>query len=116
MTPDEDDVVLSYYDAIVTVKDVQSLRHRNWLTDNIINFFVEYTDRTRLKNDDTKIKMAHSVALIGPSVVQMLKFFSPADFGALDCLDLPSKKLIILPVNNAQVNEMGNENCSLFDM
>ena len=107
MTPDEDDVVLSYYDAIVTVKDVQSLRHRNWLTDNIINFFVEYIIRCRLQNDDKKKNLEDSVLVMGPSVVQMLKFFEPSDFAALDCLGLSSKCLILLPLNDAEIDENG---------
>ena len=72
-----------------------------------VNFFVEYTDRDRFENVDKRRNIRNNVSLIGPSVVQMLKFLTPADFGALDCLDLPSKKLIILPVNDAQINEAG---------
>ena len=105
--PNEDDVVLSYFDALVTVKDVSSLRHRSWLTDNIINFFIEYLDRTILQMQVRSSVIGKSIAVVGPSVVQMLKFFHSGDFSVLECLELPSKYLILLPLNDADTDDHG---------
>lgn len=106
MYPHEDAVVLSYFDSQITVKDVASLKPRCWLTDNIINFYVEYVEQTMLR---PKISGLHEkVAVIGPSVVQMLKFLNTNEFSALDCLKLQSKRLILLPLNDAAINDQGS--------
>ena len=105
MYPHEDAVVLSYFDSQITVKDVASLKPRCWLTDNIINFYVEYVEQTLLR--PTNSALHDKVAVIGPSVVQMLKFFNTNEFSALDCLKLQSKRLILLPLNDAAINDHG---------
>lgn len=106
MYPPEDTTVLSYFDSKITIKDVASLKNRCWLTDNIINFYVEYVEQTLLRSSNSIL--SDKVSVIGPSVVQMLKFLTADEFSALDSLELQSKKLILLPLNDAAINDQGS--------
>ena len=90
-----DKTYFSFGDARVTYRDLESVSEGHWLTDNVINFMVEYHE-SELRSD-----VKSFIAIVGPSVVQMLKFLKPEEFTMLDSLDLKSKRLIFFPLNDS---------------
>lgn len=63
-----EDAYLSYHDVRLTREDVDSIRHDDWLTDNVICFWEEYLEREKL----SEYPKAH-IVLLRPSMAFMLQ-------------------------------------------
>ena len=92
---DCDRKLLEYADIVLRARDVSTLTGSQWLNDQIISFYFEYL---KAKADDLRIE------LIQAATVQLVLWTEGEgdELGPfLDPLDLFSKDLILLPVNNS---------------
>lgn len=95
------DIVLSYHDSLIRQSDCKLLRGKEWINDNIIEFWFEY-----LSNDLFKEKKKNLLT-IGPSVAQLIKMTSSTEEteALLGSLELERKDLVLIPINNHSVTE-----------
>merc|ERR1719192_1995976 len=90
-----DNVVSTIGDAIVRESDLQILQGPHWLSDRIISYYFEYL-HTEVFDESQKI------CFISPEVSQFLKLVDNEEVSCfIEPLDLASKEVIILAVNNA---------------
>ncbi|PRP89434.1 hypothetical protein PROFUN_01297 [Planoprotostelium fungivorum] len=102
--------VITYHDVTLYPEDVNLLKRPNWLNDNIMSFYFEYLTFERFKDQ------RQNFAFIHPSTVFMTTFMSGSEISeVLSALDLTSKSLVFLPINNNRdVNKMGGSHWSLL--
>lgn len=81
-----DDRILSYHDAILLRSDLVDLSSPSFLSDRVLHFYFTHLS----------LSLPHSVLLLPPSLSFLLSV-SPIP---LPELDLPSKTLILFPVND----------------
>ncbi|KAM9311815.1 sentrin-specific protease 8 [Gastrophryne carolinensis] len=101
-------VVLSYGDCLLRSSDVILLDAPHWLNDNIIGFALEFLASTLAPS------RAESVAFLSPEVSQFIKCCGSELKECLQPLDLPSKDLVLLPVNDNAGSEAGGTHWSLL--
>ena len=104
-----DKVVLSYHNSLLRKSDVDLLSGPHWLNDQLIGFWLEYLEnKPELVND--------SICLLSPEVVQLIKLGTQDDSSMLlESLNINSKKLIVLPVNDStSVDQPGGTHWSLL--
>ena len=85
----------------IQVRDVKLLTHpKAWIPDSVIGFYLE---NLRLDFEDNPERDKDDVGIIAPSVVQFIKITESNKelLEMLQPLELPKKKLILVPVNNA---------------
>ncbi|KAJ8907476.1 hypothetical protein NDN08_007587 [Rhodosorus marinus] len=85
-----------YGDATVTQEDVKLLNTGGWLNDALVWFFEEYL-RVEVANNDPR------VCFVSPNVAFLVAQSRSKEIAAelLTSLNLPEKKLILVPVNDA---------------
>jgi len=89
-----DRIVLDYENSILRQSDVDLLHGPHWLNDNLIGFWFEYLQNELCHDSD--------VCLISPEVSQFIKLGSSVDAALMiEPLNLPSKSLVILPINDS---------------
>ena len=64
-------IVLNYYNSLLRQSDMDLLRGRDWLNDQLIGFWFEY-----LENDVFKTR-SESFCLVSPEVSHFIKLGSP---------------------------------------
>ncbi|XP_053321007.1 sentrin-specific protease 8 [Spea bombifrons] len=101
-------ILLSYGDSLLRSSDVALLDPPHWLNDNIIGFIFEFL----ASNQDPSI--SQRVAFLSPEVSQFVKCCERDAPDFLQPLDLPSKDLILLPVNDNTGSEAGGTHWSLL--
>jgi len=103
-----DSIVISYHDSVLRQSDLALLSAPNWLNDQIISFFYEY-----LNNDEISDPR---IGYIDPSLVQLVKLCQePFEADAmLQSLDLSSKEVILIPINDEQSTHAGGTHWSLL--
>lgn len=94
---DGDRKLLEYADIVLRARDVSTLARTQWLNDQIMSFYFDYL---KAKADDLRIE------LIQAATVQLVLWTEGEgeddELGPfLDPLDLGSKELVLLPVNNS---------------
>lgn len=90
-----DKVVSSIGDSVVRESDVRLLEGPHWLSDRIIGFYFEYLHKI-IFEDSSKF------CFISPEVSQFLKLVETEEMNCfVEPLDLISKEVILLAVNNA---------------
>ena len=84
--------------------DIDCIKPRQWLTDDVIGLYLEYLSQNLFSN------YQNSFQIILPSVVQLIKHArtEPETNELLLPLNLPSRNLIIIPINNAVGNSSGS--------
>ena len=88
-------IILDYENSILRQSDVDLLYGPHWLNDNLIGFWFEFLQQNELYRDS-------KVCLISPEVSQFIKLGSSEDAASMiEPLDLQSKSLIILPINDS---------------
>lgn len=104
-----DPVVLSYHNSLLRESDLELLRNPHWLNDQLIGFWFEYLENNICEAND-------SVCLISPEVAQFIKLGSPTETSIfLDPLNLSTKSLILLPVNDSvSMEQPGGSHWSLL--
>lgn len=85
--------VLSYGDVVLYQQDMLALNPRGWLTDNIINFALQYIFEGL--SDDIKQKSL----IIATGVTEIIKFI-PCDDVVMGELGLSSDKYMFFPVSD----------------
>lgn len=107
-----DEVVLSYHDSLLHRSDVELLRGTGWLNDRLIGFWFEYLEKDLFISRHSP----ESVCLISPEVAQFVKLGTAQDASLfLEPLDLKSKSLILLPVNDLDsLDSAGGSHWSLL--
>ncbi|XP_043933432.1 sentrin-specific protease 8 [Protopterus annectens] len=105
-----DPVILSYQDSLLRLSDVTLLDPPFWLNDHVIGFTFEYFAFERFKD------FATEVCFIGPEVAQFIKCATCQEELSifLEPLDLSSKKLVILAVNDNSSQSAGGTHWSLL--
>jgi sentrin-specific protease 8 len=90
-----DGAYLSYYDVLLTREDVDTLRHNDWLTDNVISFWEEWLEREHLSKH-----LNAAIVLLRPSMCFLLvQTADPSSLkGALP--DFSKTTHIFLPIND----------------
>lgn len=88
ITVGDDDQILSYQDEVLRRSDLAILRGPNFINDRIISFFFTHLS----------LSLSSSTLLIPPSLSYLVSHIS--DPSILSPLDLPSKTLILFPVND----------------
>jgi len=90
-----DDIVSTIGDAVVRKSDLLILEGPHWLSDRIISYYFEYLYREMFDE-------SQKISFISPEVSQFLKLVDDQEVSCfVEPLDLKSKELIILAVNNA---------------
>ncbi|KRX62799.1 Protein SHQ1 -like protein [Trichinella sp. T9] len=102
-----DPVVLTYYDVSLRQSDVELLKGRNWLNDQILSFCFEYFAQVVFPD------FADSVAFIEPSVIQWVKLDSDTD-SLHEVLPWLKKSLLLIPVNDSDSASGGGHHWSLL--
>ncbi|XP_066283873.1 sentrin-specific protease 8-like [Branchiostoma lanceolatum] len=105
-----DDIVLSFHDSCLRQSDVRLLQPPNWLNDKILGFAFEYYERVQFQD------FSSDVTFISPDVTQFIKYSQGDDLAPfLEPLDLSSKKLVFLAVNdNTNLESTGGSHWSLL--
>lgn len=102
---------LSYGDVLLRASDLDLLRSPTaWLNDQIMDFYFEFLTREKLQG------CSSDVAFLSASVAFLVSNSAPGDLGLLlGPLDLCSKRLVLLPVNdNPDVESAGGSHWSLL--
>lgn len=102
---------LSYGDVLLRVSDVDLLRSPTaWLNDQIMDFYFEYLSREKYHGCESE------VAFLSASVAFLVSNSTPSDLEVLLVpLDLSSKRLVFLAVNNnPDVDSAGGSHWSLL--
>lgn len=107
---DEDAIVLSFGDSLLRKSDMNLLMEPNWINDKLIGFCFEYYEREQFNHS------ADRIALISPSVAQLMRFASVEDLAVLlEPLHLPSKQYVFVPINNnPDPSKVGGSHWSLM--
>ncbi|CAH2273286.1 sentrin-specific protease 8 [Pelobates cultripes] len=101
-------IVLSYGDCLLRSSDVALLDAPHWLNDNVIGFIFEYLASNLPQS------LSERIAFLSPEVSQFIKCCERDAPEFLGPLDLPSKELILLPVNDNAGSEAGGTHWSLL--
>jgi len=64
--PTSDPIVLSFFDTLVRVSDVDLLKGQHWLNDSLIGFYFEYLQKL-------KYKEFAELLFVSPEVTQCIK-------------------------------------------
>ena len=91
-------------DISLRVEDTYCLDGPDWLHDNLIEFYLEYLRHEKYREHKDKIE------IIGPPVTQCIKLAGSPDVVSemIDPLNLATKRVVLIPVNNsAQENAEG---------
>ena len=86
-------------DVTLTSEEAMCLRGREWLTDDVIEFYLEYLRRVKFKEHFDQIE------IIGPCVAHLLKALERREDIAKELeplLRVSQHKIILIPVNNAE--------------
>ncbi|KAL1227234.1 Protein SHQ1 [Trichinella pseudospiralis] len=102
-----DPVVLTYYDVSLRQSDVELLKGRNWLNDQILSFCFEYFTQVVFPD------FADSVAFIEPAVIHWIKLDSDTD-SLHEVLPWLKKSLLLIPVNDSDSAAGGGHHWSLL--
>ncbi|XP_077865152.1 sentrin-specific protease 8-like [Saccoglossus kowalevskii] len=95
-----DEIVLSFHDSLLRKSDINLLEGSRWLNDTVIGFAFEYFEQEQFRDFNEE------VCFISPDVTQFIKLSSVSDIGIfLEPLNLESKKLIFLAVNDNESRE-----------
>lgn len=105
------EIVLSYHDALIRQSDYKILSTREWINDNLIEFWFEYLQHDLFKQH------SQDLLCISPSLSQLIKLTeSTGEIGAMvDSLQIQSKQVIILAINDSYSFEsVGGSHWSLL--
>ncbi len=99
-------------DVSVRVNETYCLEEREWLHDNLIEFYLEYL--RHIKHRSHK----ESIEIVGPTVTQCIKMTDcPKTVREMiEPLKLHQKKLVLIPVNNANRADAEGSHWSLMVM
>ena len=108
MGKNQDKIVLSFSDSIIRQSDLKLLEGSHWLNDRIIGFYFEYLFEKEFNSSD-------KLVFISPEVCQFLKMSCKEELGIfLEPLNLDTKDLIVLAVNNNDSERSGGSHWSLL--
>jgi sentrin-specific protease 8 len=99
--------LFTYEDTTVMSTDVMVLDPPHFLNDRVIGFYFDYLTKEIVKND--------KIFFINPSTVFLLSFLEDPEEvkEALGALDLASRELIFIPINNnSDVSKAGGSHWS----
>lgn len=104
-----DSIVLDYHNSLLRQSDLRLLQPGDWLNDRLIGFWFEYLENELFVGQN-------DICLISPEVAQFVKLGSDCDSAMfLEPLDLNSKGLVLLPVNDlSSLDESGGSHWSLL--
>jgi len=105
---DEDLVILSFGDSLLKKSDICLLEKGQWLNDKLISFMFEYyqTEQYTARDD---------IAFLDPDVIQLIKLIPRDEAGfVLSSLNLGSKELIFIPLNDNESAAAGGTHWSLL--
>ncbi|XP_059144786.1 sentrin-specific protease 8-like [Physella acuta] len=107
---EKDDIVLSFGDSLLRKSDLDLLMEPNWINDKIITFCFEYYEKEQFNHS------ADRIALISPSIAQLMRFATVEDLAVLlEPLHLPSKQYVFVAINdNADPSQVGGTHWSLM--
>lgn len=91
-----DDIVLSYYDAIIRKSDYKLLNTKDWINDQLIEFWLEYITNDLFKEYKEKF------LCLSPSLSHLIKLTSNLEMvkSLLETLDIADKELLLIPIND----------------
>ena len=90
-----DKIILDYHNSLLRQSDLLLLEPMQWLNDGIVGFWFEYLENDLFGDRD-------DICFISPEVAHFIKLGSSQDSCAfLEPLNLNSKSLVLLPVNNS---------------
>jgi sentrin-specific protease 8 len=92
-----EDAYLSYHDVRLTREDIDSIKHDDWLTDNVICFWEEFLEREKLAS----FPKAH-VVLLRPSMAFMLQNTKDPLTLKSALPDFQNTTHVFLPVNDCR--------------
>ena len=108
MGKNHDKVVVSFCDSIIRQSDLKLLEGPHWLNDRIIGFYFEYLFEKEFDSSD-------KLVFISPEVCQFLKMSRKEELEVfLEPLNLDTKDLIVLAVNNNDSERSGGSHWSLL--
>ena len=95
------EIVLSYHNSLLRQSDFKLLLTREWINDNLIEFWLEYLYNELFKNYQDKL------LCIGPSMSHLIKLTNDhQDVQAfLQPLEIDCKELVLIPINDNSYSE-----------
>jgi len=105
-----EEIVLSYHDSLIRKSDYKLLFSKEWINDNIIEFWLEY-----LYNHVFKDYQEHLLC-IGPCMSHLIKLTDIEDLEPIvQPLKLEHKQLVLIPINDNNYSEsVGGSHWSLL--
>jgi hypothetical protein len=100
--------LLDYHDAVIYLTDERLLQPGGWLNDRLINFSFRYFEFAK--------EFDKTILLMDPSVVSFLRIQCTDAEDYIDLargIDLPSRKLILMPCNDSVDFESSSTHWSL---
>lgn len=102
-------VILDYGDSLLYDYDVELLEDCCWLNDKLIGFVFEYFEAEQFREIKDKVAFLH------PSVSQLVKMTSTNEgTDILESLNLKSKDLVFIPINDNEGLGAGGSHWSLL--
>ncbi|KAI9308287.1 hypothetical protein BJ944DRAFT_246707 [Cunninghamella echinulata] len=86
-------IVLNYYDVDLHDYDLKTLENGEWLNDKIVEFYMEYMERTTVHND---------ILLLRPAMVHLLTYMpgDPKDLQSVLPPQFENRRVIFIPIND----------------
>lgn len=108
---ENDNIVLSYHNAIIRESDYQLLNTKEWINDHLIEFWFEYITNDLFEQYNEKF------LCISPSLSHLIKLTSDLDMvkSLLETLEIANKELILIPINDHQsIETVGGSHWTLL--
>ena len=95
------DIVLSYHNSLIRQADYKLLFGKDWINDNIIEFWLEYLFNHLFKDHEEQL------LCIGPSMSHLIKFTNDINevHSLLQPLEIDRKELVLIPINDNSFSE-----------
>ena len=98
-------------DVSISSKDALCLLGQEWLDDKIIEFYLEYLRLIKFK------RFSKYIQIIGPCVAHLIKTMDSKDdaiSAMLDPLKIDERRVVLIPVNNAETSSSSGTHWSLM--
>ena len=103
-----DDVILRYQSTTIRNSDLFALQEPNWISDPIISFWYEFTQKEMVGYDK-------GILLINPALSQVIKLADKSEMTKnLNAINAWQQEYLIVPINDNESDKQGGSHWSLL--
>ncbi|ORZ26198.1 hypothetical protein BCR42DRAFT_401774 [Absidia repens] len=97
-------IVLHYHDVVLDEEDMETLKEGQWLNDNIMTFYMEYTERELIPQG------VNDILLLRPTMSQLVTYYpgTPSDLTSALPPHFDKRRFIFIPINNGTPETANN--------